>query len=144
MFCIVVTWLVFHIVISSDWTFHLFLVVSAAIATVVTVAEILKNNGLAVEKSMVICFPIFLVQQSSLDFCTYLTCALCRDHDFNSWYERWIKRAICPKSQGKLMQYLFVLPFDYFMLYNIICMLCEILQLRSFLYWSSLQVAKKD
>ncbi|XP_044471979.1 uncharacterized protein At2g34160-like isoform X1 [Mangifera indica] len=45
-----------------------------AIATVVTVAEILKNNGLAVEKSMIICFPIlyiFLVQLSNLDFCTY-------------------------------------------------------------------------
>ncbi len=38
--------------IFTNW--FLYFVVSAAIATVVTVAEILKNNGLAVEKSKIV------------------------------------------------------------------------------------------
>jgi hypothetical protein len=40
------------LVILSDFIFY---IVVAAIATVVTVAEILKNNGLAVEKSEIPC-----------------------------------------------------------------------------------------
>lgn len=35
----------------APWKLHLFVYLSIAIATVVTIAEILKNNGLAVEKS---------------------------------------------------------------------------------------------
>jgi hypothetical protein len=41
------------LVILFDFIFY---IVVAAIATVVTVAEILKNNGLAVEKSEIPCF----------------------------------------------------------------------------------------
>lgn len=40
--------------LSEAWTF----VMPAAIATVVTVAEILKNNGFAVEKSETSYFPV--------------------------------------------------------------------------------------
>lgn len=52
----------------------LYMILSTAIATVVTVAEILKNNGLAVEKSELLSsfpfvFPVLLcrmVEQSNL------------------------------------------------------------------------------
>jgi len=47
-----------------------FLVI-AAIATVVTVAEILKNNGLAVEKSEILFFPFLSCE---IPFCS---CHLC-------------------------------------------------------------------
>jgi hypothetical protein len=41
----------------SDFVFFVFV---TAIATVVTVAEILKNNGLAIEKSEILSYLCFL------------------------------------------------------------------------------------
>jgi hypothetical protein len=55
----------------------------SAIATVVTVAEILKNNGLAVEKSKILVTYTLV----SFTFVSESNCSIkmfCRDHDVHS------------------------------------------------------------
>lgn len=66
------------------WRNHnLFCFVSAAIATVVTIAEILKNNGLAVEKSTVpyaFLISLFRFWCMLMLFWLAVVCNICRDH----------------------------------------------------------------
>ena len=74
----------------------------SAIATVVTVAEILKNNGLAVAKSKIL-VTYTLVLFIFVSVPNHSIKMLCRDHDVHSWCQGWFKESPYSESQGNIL-----------------------------------------
>lgn len=90
------------------------LFIISAIATVVTVAEILKNNGLAVEKSKFM-LPYYPVGRRRNPFVLRSQCLLttrsnsCRDHDINCWCQRRFKEPSYAEGEGSFI-FLYSMP----------------------------------